>query len=100
MTDHNIVSFYWRLLPKILCIYFSIWAIRRKGEVDYSLNRFEKTLRWSIVILGFMFGYVSPSRYLRLFFGFLGLSFFCWPNLAYHLGGLVKKSHDSSTDLS
>ena len=74
-------------LSGILCIWFSVWAIRRRTEVDYPLDHASRLIRWLIVIVGFFFAqFPGPEyRYVRLTGGWVGLGFLCWPNLAYHL---------------
>ena len=87
----NLFSFYGSLSPKIAGIWLSIWAIRRKAEADYALDWFSRALRWSVVLIGFVLGYVAPVRYLRVGSGVLGLIFLCWPNCAYHLANLLRR---------
>lgn len=94
MVAGNIVSFYGSFSAKIACIWFSVWAVRRKAEVDYALERPARVVRWSVVVVGFVMGYYLPGPkfgYLRVAGGFLGLAFLCWPNFAYHLTNLFTK---------
>jgi hypothetical protein len=90
----NVVSFYGSYSAKIACIWLSVWAIRRKAEVDYPLDRSARIVRWGIVAVGFAVGYYVPGPdlwYLRVAGGFLALAFLCWPNFAYHLTNLFRR---------
>jgi hypothetical protein len=87
----NLFSFYGRLSPKIACIWLSVWTIRRKAEADYALDWFSRVLRWSVVVIGFVLGYVAPVRYLRVASGVVGLIFLCWPNCAYYTANLFRR---------
>jgi hypothetical protein len=93
MMSGNIVSFYWSYSAKIACIWLSVWAIRRKAEVDYPLDRSARVVRWVTVAVGFATGYYVPGSelwYIRVAGGFLGLAFLCWPNFSYHLTNLFR----------
>lgn len=81
----GLLSFYSALSAKIVCIWFSVWAIRRKSEVDYVLSSSTRWIRWIVVILGFTVAYFAPLKSIRLVSGFAALAFLCWPNFAYHL---------------
>jgi hypothetical protein len=88
MTVVNVLSFYGSYSAKIACIWFSVWAIRKKADADYSLDRPVRVVRWIAVVVGFAVGYCVPKPefwYVRVAGGFLGLAFLCWPNFAYHL---------------
>jgi hypothetical protein len=90
----NILSFYGSLSAKIACIWLSVWAIRRKAEADYPLDRFARTVRWAAVVAGFAIGYyvTGPDLgYVWVAGGTLGLAFLCWPNFAYHLTNLFRR---------
>ena len=71
----------------ILCIWLSVWAIRKKSEVDYSLDRTSRVARWVAVAFGFALVYVPGPRlgWLRVTGYLIGLAFLCWPNFSYLL---------------
>jgi hypothetical protein len=90
----NILSFYGSYSAGIACIWLSVWAIRRKAEVDYPLDRSARVVRWVTVAIGFGVGYYVPGPdfgYVRVAGGFLGLAFLCWPNFAYHLTNFFRR---------
>jgi hypothetical protein len=92
-----VLSFYGSYSAKIACIWFSVWAIRRKAEVDYPLDRSARLVRWLAVAAGFAAGYYVPGSdlwYLRVAGGFLGLAFLCWPNFAYHLTNFFRRGNE------
>jgi hypothetical protein len=94
MTIGNIVSFYGSYSAKIACIWLSVWAIRRKSEIDYPLDQPARVVRWLTVAVGFAVGYWVPGSelwYLRVVGAFVGLAFLCWPNFAYHLTNLFRR---------
>lgn len=75
-------------LAAILNIWLAVWAIRRKGELDYQLDRTAKAVRW--IIVAFCFGLVFRAGQLlspttRVCLGIAGIAFLVWPNLAYHI---------------
>jgi|SRR6476646_1487353 len=91
----NIFSFYGAFSAKIACIWLAFWAIRKSGDVDYPLDNFARGIRWLIVVIGFTLGYYIPGpnlAYLRVIAGSVGLALLCWPNLAYHLANLCRRS--------
>ena len=85
----GLLSFYSALSAKIVCIWLSLWAIRRKSEVDYPLSPSARWIRWLVVLLGFSVAYFAPLRSVRLVSGFAALAFLCWPNCAYHAARLL-----------
>ena len=87
----NLLSFYGKLSPKIACIWLSLWAIRRKADADYALDSLSSAVRWTVVVVGFIFGYVAPLKPVRVIAGVVGLVFLCWPNCAYHLTGFFRR---------
>src|SRR5271167_2344927 len=94
MMTGNILSFYGALSAKIVCIWLSVWAIRRNAEADYALDRLARAVRWVVVFLGFAVAYYVPGPGLwcvRVAGGVLGLAFLCWPNFAYHLTRLLRR---------
>ena len=93
MVVASLLSFYGSFLAEIACIWLSVWAIRRKAEVDYPLDNRSRFVRWSVVVAGFAIGYYVPGpgfAYIRVAGGFLALGFLCWPNFAYHLTNLLR----------
>jgi len=89
VTHDGFLSFYLVNAPKIFCIWLSVWAIRRKAEVDYPLDARALGIRWSVVVTGLTIGRMASNGYVRLIGFSLGLLFLCWPNCAYHLTKLV-----------
>jgi|SRR5580658_2975768 hypothetical protein len=74
------------LVQKSLGIWLSLWAIRYKAKWDYKLSRTAKTVRWTVVGIGYLLAAGSPGPAIsRLVPGFAGVCFLCWPNLAYHV---------------
>jgi hypothetical protein len=94
-ANTGIVSFYLARSAMIACIWLSVWAIRRKADVDYPLDGFAQTVRWGVVVLGFTFGYLTSLKYGRLVGFNLGLIFLCWPNFGYHLANLLRPRRSS-----
>jgi hypothetical protein len=93
MVVASFLSFYASFSAKIGCIWLSVWAIRRKAEVDYPLDGLSRLVRWSAVTAGFDVGYYLPGprlEYARVAGALLGLSFLCWPNFAHHLTNLFR----------
>jgi len=102
MVIGSILSFYATLSAKIVCIWLSVWAIRKKAEVDYPLDRTARLVRWAVVVVGFAIGYYVPGSefaYTRIGGGFLGLAFLCWPNFAYHLTNLFRRKTRSQDSM-
>jgi hypothetical protein len=71
-------------------IWFVVWAIRSRGELDYELDPTAKRIRWVIVaiFLGtpiFRPELLGPRPTLRVCIWTVGLLFLVWPNFAYHL---------------
>ena len=100
MVLASFLSFYGSYSAKIACIWLSVWAIRRKAEADYPLDRPAKIVRWTVVALGFAIGYYAPGQelgYARVAGGFLGLAFLCWPNFAYYLTNLFRANAARNT---
>lgn len=87
-----------------ISLWFVVWAIRRKGEMDEKLDRPSKVVRWVIVYSGWILMSI-PGRFFwlpRAIAGALSLAFLCWPNFAYHLTKSVRrhKMHSRSDDVS
>jgi len=78
----------------IICIWLSVWALRKKSEVDYPLDWTSHVLRWTVVVLGFVVAHLPGSNlgYVRVAGYVVGLAFLCWPNFSYHLIHLVHRS--------
>jgi len=97
----NILSFYGSYSAKIACIWLSVWAIRRRAEADYPLDKLTRTVRWVTVAVGFAIAYylLGPElTYARVAGGLLGLAFLCWPNFAYHLTNLFRRGRGAPQD--
>ena len=77
------------LVQKSIAIWLSLWAIRYKAKWDYKLSSAARNVRWAVVVIGYVLAAGLPGpAVVRLVPGFVGLSFLCWPNLAYHLTNL------------
>lgn len=76
-----------------VCLWFAAWAIRRKGEMDLRLDRAAHWLRWMVVVAGWLLASIPGGRYgaPRAAAGLIGLLFLCWPNIAQHTVGLVRR---------
>jgi hypothetical protein len=97
-----------RTSAAICNIWFVVWAIRHKGELDYELDRTAKWIRWIVVAIFLGTPIFRPELFgarppLRVCVGMVGLLFLVWPNFAYHLTRilrelrLVGKSKDAPT---
>jgi hypothetical protein len=76
-------------------IWFVVWAIRSKGELDYHLDPTAKRIRWIVaaIFLGtpiFRPELFGPRPAVRLCVALVGLLFLVWPNFAYHLTSLLR----------
>jgi hypothetical protein len=75
-------------------IWFVVWAIRRRGELDYELDSTAKLVRWLLAItclgVAIRFPQLLNPPPVRVCIGFLGIAFLVWPNLAYHLTRLLR----------
>jgi hypothetical protein len=80
------------LSAQIVCIWFAVWAFRKRYEVDETLDATMKIVRWSVVVLGFALVDVLGQRWavLRVASGFTALGFLCWPNFAFYSVRLVR----------
>jgi len=90
MLDH----YFSRLAADVACIWFAVWAIRKRYDVDEKLDRAAQTVRWCIVATSFGLVLVPGPEFklVRIVAGVLLLAFLCWPNFAYHLRQLFKRS--------
>ncbi len=71
-------------------IWFVVWAIRSKGELDYDLDPTAKRIRWIVVAIFLGTPFFRPQLFgprpaVRLCVALVGLLFLVWPNFAYHL---------------
>jgi hypothetical protein len=75
-------------------IWFIVWAIRRRAEVDENLDRSATVLRWVIVAVGYIVASlpVNGIGWLQVIAFVVGLLFLCWPNFAYDTMRLVRRS--------
>ena len=74
-------------LQKSLGLWFMFWAVRVSAGVDYKLNTRGRSVRWAVVVVGFALTSIPGARlgWFRVIAFLMGLSFLCWPNLAYYL---------------
>jgi hypothetical protein len=83
------------VLKTSLALWFAVWAIRYKGELDHELNWGAKLLRWAIVVLahGVVICGSNWLKYpgIRITVWGIGAAFLVWPNLAYHLFNALMK---------
>ena len=82
-------------LAAICNIWFVVWAIRHKGELDYDLDPAAKWIRWIVVAIFLGTPIFRPELFgaratLRLCVGMVGLLFLAWPNSAYHMTRLLR----------
>jgi hypothetical protein len=87
------------LAESVLCIWFAVWAFRKRYEVDETLDRTAQAVRWILVAaLWALVGALPGPRWAvtRVILGFAGLAFLCWPNLAFHVVRLFRaaRQHD------
>jgi hypothetical protein len=97
ITVENILGFYGAFSAKITCIWLSVWAIRKKGDVDYPLDSLGHVIRWSVVVIGFILARAPGPKYFRLSSLLVGMVFLCWPNCAYHLARLSRRGKSSNS---
>jgi|ERR1700687_221206 hypothetical protein len=81
-----------KLLAEAVCVWFAFWAIRRKYELDYKLDRAAQIVRWLAIAVSIPLGQLGARIFepLRIFSAFLFLAFLAWPNFAYHLTRLLR----------
>ena len=76
------------VLKTSLVLWFAVWVIRYKGELDYKLNSDANFLRWAIVVLAHSVVILGANwlKYpgIRVSVWDIGAAFLAWPNLAYH----------------
>ena len=67
-------------------IWLAIWALRYRAGWDYKLSSAAKTVRWSVVAVGYLLAASLPGpAVVRLVPGCVGIGFLCWPSFAYRL---------------
>jgi hypothetical protein len=95
-------------LTAIANIWFCVWAIRHKGQLDYELDPTAKWIRWIVVAMFLGTPIFRPELFgarptLRVCIGMVGLLFLVWPNFAYHSTRclramrLIRKSENPAT---
>lgn len=71
------------------------WGIRRRGELDHSLDANAKWIRWSVVVLGVLVGFgLGPtlnSVWVAATGWLIATAFLAWPNFAYYLARLFTR---------
>ncbi len=82
-----------RLAAEAVSVWLAFWAIRRKYDLDYRLDRTAQILRWVIIAAAVGLGRLGAQKFepLRIFSAFLFLSFLAWPNFAYHLTRILRR---------
>jgi hypothetical protein len=83
-------SWWWK---DVTGIWFAVWAIRSKGELDRELDPTARLIRWLVAIPCLTLSPKIDSETLRLSVGITGLLFLVWPNTAYHLTKLLRFLH-------
>lgn len=76
-------------------VWFVSWALRRRYELDYKLDRREQILRWAVIALTLGLTLLRGSDFavVRIVAGLTGIAFLAWPNLAHHTMGLAEQLH-------
>lgn len=80
-------------------LWLGFWGLRQKLECDYKLDRTARTLRWCIILIGWVLASlpVGELRYLRAAGYLAGIAFLWWPNFAYHLMRLIRRQQTPDT---
>ena len=85
----------WGTWSAIANVWFAVWAIRHKGELDYELDSSAKLIRWFVVAICLGLTIQLPQLlnppWFRLSVGLLGVAFLAWPNFAYHLTRILRR---------
>jgi len=76
---------------KSLGPWFSVWAIRRRWDLDCKLSPNGRLVRWGVVIICYSLGPRASPGAVRVAIVFIGLAFLCWPNFAYYVTKLFEK---------
>jgi hypothetical protein len=76
-----------------ICIWFTAWILRRKYELDETMDRPAWAARLGLIALGIVsLCFRSPSfEYGRLFFAGLAVVVLAWPNLAWRISRVFAK---------
>ena len=87
------------LAESVACIWLSVWAIRKRYEVDETLDHTMQVVRWVTVVAAWGLNQNPGSRWggLRVIAGFVGLGFPCRPNFAYHTVRLFRGHRNDRT---
>lgn len=87
-----------KMLAYVIGIYLSVWAIRKRYEVDYKLDVYDQVFRLGFAALGIALGIVPGSSlgWLRATGGLLFLAFLCWPNLGYYVSRFFGRHRDET----
>jgi hypothetical protein len=90
--------FFTHLVSGAVSVWFIVWGLRRRFDLDLKLSRAERKIRWMMVGLGAVVALIpGPSfGYFRLLFGVAGVSFFVWPNLGHHAMRLFPHKPDET----
>ena len=76
-------------------VWFLVWAIRHRGELDRNLDPTTKIIRWFIVGICLVPAiqlpqYLNPPVF-RLIIAIIGLAFLVWPNFADYLTRILRR---------
>lgn len=76
-----------RSASMIVCIWLSVWAMRKKAGIDDPLDRISAFCRLTIVLIGFLCASIPGARLgaLRIAGFVVAIMFLCWPNFAYRI---------------
>jgi len=74
-------------------VWFVSWALRRRYELDYKLDRREQILRGAVIAFTFGLTLLPGPNFaaVRIVAGISGIAFLAWPNLAHHTMGLAEQ---------
>jgi hypothetical protein len=73
------------LLEKSLSPWLAVWVIRSKWNLDYRLSSKARFIRWGTVFICYSFSPRIDVVALQICGFLIGLTFLCWPNVAYYL---------------
>ena len=93
---HQFVSNAMTIAIPAIGIWLGIWGLRRKLESDYKLDGIARAVRWCIVVTSWIIGSI-PGRGvgpLSAVAVLVALAFLWWPNFAYHLTRLFRRSSE------
>jgi len=81
-------------------IWFVVWALRRRYDLDEQLDHRMQIIRWLVVIIGISIGSFPSVRYgiIKVLAGLNGIAFWCWPNFAYRLTSIFYGARSQSKD--